>query len=204
MCSLNVVLKSPPPDVELQQLIETTLVGWKWKLGLLLVYRGVINEEPGMLVQSWKEARDPEVEVQAVFDDIANFRYITAIAPDQNLCERMWRQLKSDFETVLVDELRSAVRREADRDANAFMRLAVGLSAQFDSEALSLVREGLQSADVAVRAGAAEAAAMLHWLQLAGDVKAALARETDEGVANVLKLAADIIQKSSQQRSDRN
>lgn len=180
------VFKSPPPDAELLESVDRVLREWGEKSpDLQFVSQGVVQQAPGVIVFGWTHVADPNLSLTVTLDDVRRARYLSVSAVDPGSRAMLLLGLSRQFSTYSVEELLDAVRHEGARDPAAYVRLAMALD-RHDDEASRLIRTGLESPEVEVRANAATAVMHLRWPEFADPVFRAHSRETDAGVANLL------------------
>src|SRR4051794_33563969 len=116
MLSLSAILRDPPPDPELREMVDRVLGTWSTSLGLVMTFEGTRTDEPPVTIDAWTDEADPTIEVDLVYDDELRCRYLSAISDDEELRRRMFERLRLDFAVEAPDALCDAVQREGDSD----------------------------------------------------------------------------------------
>jgi hypothetical protein len=187
----SVILKAPPKNDSLISQVDEVVRGWTSRQ-LYFSSAQRVENSPGMVVWVWTEPSKPGLEVRLVFDDLAGIRYVSVKAPDEDpndLQGALLGEVAKAFTVFTVEELRDMARSEANA-SGVWMKLALGIGGAFDAETFQLVSAALNSPDLDVRRGAAEASALLQWPELFDPVSEAFDRERDESLKQLLGLAA--------------
>ncbi|WP_164018902.1 hypothetical protein [Pyxidicoccus trucidator] len=184
------VFKAPPPDIELVESVDRLLRDWSAKSpDLQFVSNGAVHQAPGVVVFAWTHVADANLIITVTLDDVRRARYLNVAAVDPDTSALLTTGLRRQFSTYSVEELLDAVRHEGASDPGAYVRLGMALD-RHDDEASRLIRAGLESPDVEVRANAAMAVMHLRWPEFADPVFRARSRETDAGVGNLLEVSS--------------
>ena len=192
MRSLSAILKEPGSYVALRGKVEAVLAAWPARVGLRFVDEGLLTDEPQLKIDVWTEEADPMIEINLVRDEMAAMTYLQVVSDDKTTRQRLWQQVNRDFTVSSLEELQRAVREQGASDPAAYLRLALASGEVLDATSAALVREGLASPLAAVRAHAAMAAGMCPSPPLADAAAAALAVESDDGVARLLAAAVQL------------
>lgn len=192
LTSDSIVLDNPPPDLELRERLAHVL-GWQVKprTGQFFTYERTFEREPGVVVHTFWDPLNVTFDLRLVCDDRMGARYVDVKLPDPDKRRAILDELAKHLPVVPAAALKDGVRNGGGE--GAWLRMALGVGAAFDREALDLVREGLASPVPDRRRGAAQAAALLEWPQLKEPVQEALGAELDPDVRPLLELAAQVL-----------
>ena len=179
MPSRSLILAEPVDIEATKKRLWDVFQSWRDVSDLSFVFDETRPEDQGVVVDVWwAPTQEIPLDIRLVDDRVADTRYLSVVTDDEDRSRDLVARLADEFPTVSISDLLEQAR-SPQPGPHALMRLGLGLSGEPSEEAVSLIRDGLDSPQDATRDDAAEAAAVYRRPELVPDLEAALAGETD-------------------------
>lgn len=151
-----------------------------------------------MFTLRWLREGDKPVAVDLTFDRSVPMLMASVIGDDAPQVDRTAEELRRTLgDAIDPPERLLDAAAAASADPALLVRAAVVYAHRFDGRLFALIDDALRSQDMAMRQGAAKAAALVKYGQLSAVLRQAVDREKDETTARMLGLAMSKVRNAS-------